>query len=144
MANETEKSVTDLITALVTKNTFSLDAVAGIDALKKQALRLEENAKTYQRMYHDSEEKASKYFADLNKYREREAALIVRENLINRLETSVAVETARSEVYRDVVTKMFANRMLRESAIIGHVTPNPQGGYTTTTSTSDSKTIEEG
>lgn len=122
MAAATELSA--LISKTVEEQTFSLDAVKAIGAIRDRAIALEEKLSERETMIAQRDETISQQRKELaetekksNALRELEISIIKREANITALEKQVAVSLAESKILDSVVTRVFANRMVREDTI---------------------------
>jgi hypothetical protein len=138
--------IVKLIEELVEKKTLSLDAVAGVNAVRQRALELEAQITRLETMV-ESYRKQNEEIRESNlDWAQREEALKARETKMTDLEKQVAVGEARSIAYKDMFDRMFANRIVRESHQTNTWVPEGSGGnqYATQRTNNDNITREEG
>lgn len=147
MTTATELSA--LIAKTVEEQTFSLDGVKAISAIRDRAVLLESELKMARDEGVQSSEKIDELRAtvtardtELNVFKAREAALEAREKQIFELEKKAAVAEAKAAAIDGVVTKVFANRIIRESAQ-GFAPAGNYNGMVMSGSTSNNVTREE-
>lgn len=144
-----------LIDKAVEEKTFSLDALTAIQTIKETARLLQEqvdrltqsNTST-SNLVQQLKDVIAARDAEIALLKGREFAIEAREKNMSSLERSSAVATAKHEAYADIVTKMFANRTMRENVIEQGQHSFPPSGMATYPTTapitgSKTKTTEE-
>jgi hypothetical protein len=114
--------LTKMIDTLVETKTFGLDAIDGVKALRDKAADLEKKLIAAGVAAANTSEAVAKQNAAINQqlatiaaWEKREAELRAREAKMTELEKSVAVESAKSFVWDTCFSRLFANRVVRES-----------------------------
>lgn len=133
------------LNALVESRVFSAEAAEGIAKLRREVLTAQEGAEKQrgeidglrQQIAHLESQIAVKQ-AQVDAISRREQAVAEREKKVYDLEVGAAVSNAKASAYQDIVTKMFANRQVRESITENGYGPST-GGFSS--STSNSKTV---
>jgi len=122
------KSAYDLINELVEQKTFSLDALDRVKTLRDQVGELEMKRDTLMGQNDTLQRENNRVKTIESSLSERERAVTEREKNITTLERETAVAKAESAVYRDVVTRMFANRIVREANTTSQYVASSQPG----------------
>jgi FtsZ-binding cell division protein ZapB len=137
-ASPLEAAIQDLIQ----KSTFSVDALAGIQALKEKARQLtselDQARREIQRLSPEAQQaKESKVLAQdaLNK-------LGLSINKQQELDTAKQVAVARAETYKECFELVFRNTEVRTKAIGSISFPGENGCYPQSGPTSEEKTTE--
>jgi chromosome segregation ATPase len=149
MNNQKTDNLVQMIESLVQEQTFSLDAVEAIKALRDRAesvqQKLEETQQTLQKTRDQVTEvtaKAESLREELNAWKKREAELATRERNIFALEMKAAVAEAKADAYQTSMKITFAPNLVR-NAVQSFGGSNQNGIYSPTNETS-TRTLVDG
>lgn len=135
--------LTKAIDKLLNEKTFTVEAVRGIEELRKRAERMEQELKGTTDLSAKYEKESEKLRSENAVLKAREAALAEREKKMTDLERTAAVEAAKTAVWSECFTKIFANRVVREH-VNDSVPLMNQQGYVQRDYSSKDVTREEG
>lgn len=113
-----------LIAKTVEEQTFSLDAVKAIGAIRDRAIALESSLTASAKLGEDRAAEIVRLTATVHEWEAKAAAMTARETVlaaretkIADLEKSTAVAQAQFSTLDNAFSKIFANRQVRESTI---------------------------
>lgn len=116
------EKITDLIDALVSEKTFSLEGVKSIEAVRLKAQHLQSTLEDTQKRYADAikERDAEKKRADdtaevCRQWKVREDAVVAREKTMTDKEKAAAVSEATANTFRECFGLVFRNFSINES-----------------------------
>jgi hypothetical protein len=120
----TQNELSALISKTVEEQTFSLDAVKAIGAIRDRAIALEGSLAATTRLADDRAEQLAKQAEVVRGWEAKSAAmdarastLVAREAKITELEKTTAVAQAQFTTLDNVFSRIFANRQIRESTL---------------------------
>ena len=141
--------LTQLIDQMVQEKTFTMEGVTSINMLRERAkgleeenLRLLETQEKYAETISLSSQEKAELRGQLKAWGERVKELTEREEKITHLEKVAAVETAKSETYKECVSLIFRNSIIRQD-MYGQTPIKDQNGYTTQEQISETTTKTE-
>lgn len=107
--------LTKAIDKLLNEKTFTVDAVRGIEELRKRAESLEGALRTATARYVKAEADYSHANAENSILKAREGVVAEREKKMTELEMKSAISQAKFDVVDKVNDRLLANRTIRES-----------------------------
>lgn len=141
--------LTKLIDQMVQEKTFSMEAVSAINVLREKAEAMEETIKVSKeahedcaKRYNELSDEKSKLQNQLSTWKIRESEIAKRETYIQQLETAKEVSKAKEDTFRECVTLIFRNTLVRDD-MFGTKPMADSSGYVTPQNTSETNTRSE-
>jgi hypothetical protein len=133
-----------LLDDIVQKKTLSLDALEGIQQLKKKAEQAEAELKVEQELHRKVRLDKGKLEVALEDWQAREKIVIDREHKLNEVEKERDVAQAKAEAIRECFGLVFRNVETRRQVLTNESVPMPSSGsgYYTAQQTKNEATTE--
>lgn len=106
--------LTKAIDKLLNEKTFTVEAVRGIEELRKRAADLHSQLARTQELQREYSDKYAIAAGENAILKARENAVAEREKKMTELEMKAAVESAKAQVWDQCFGRIFANRIVRE------------------------------